>query len=422
MKPRTKLQFQVLELSTYLPDVKEKMLSFAKEKVLIRKGYATKSRVVCMECGEKFPVELVSRKRAACPHCFSKLKVKQTRCTTDKQHCFVTISDICGEFQVIRSFEIYSYHKAGEEAYTYTSEILQQWILPNGKIEIVGRNHTVNWYVDSWNGDMEIRKDTYRKKYDIYPDAIHPESRFTPLIKRYGIDHKLRGITLRQAINHVPDSPRAETLIKAKQYSLLRFSVYSSDGPIYQHWPSIKICMRNKYVVKDAQMWLDYLDLLAHFRKDLRNAHYVCPADLKQEHDRLVAKKRLAQEREHNEKKRKKAIEAERIFKELKAKFFGICFSDKELKIQVIESVEDFITEGDTLRHCVFTNEYYLKPNSLVLSARIGDKRIETIEINLETLQVVQSRGLCNKNTEYHDRILSLVNKNINLIRRKLTA
>ncbi len=280
----------------------------------------------------------------------------------------------------------------------------------------------MNWYVDSWNGDMEIRKDTYRKKYDIYPDAIHPESRFTPLIKRYGIDHKLRGITLRQAINHVPDSPRAETLIKAKQYSLLRFSVYSSDGPIYQHWPSIKICMRNKYVVKDAQMWLDYLDLLAHFRKDLRNAHYVCPADLKQEHDRLVAKKRLAQEREHNEKKRKKAIEAERIFKELKAKFFGICFSDKELKIQVIESVEDFITEGDTLRHCVFTNEYYLKPNSLVLSARIGDKRIETIEINLETLQVVQSRGLCNKNTEYHDRILSLVNKNINLIRRKLTA
>lgn len=41
-----------------------------------------------------------------------------------------------------------------------------------------------------------------------------------------------------------------------------------------------------------------------------------------------------------------------------------------------------------------------------------GDKRIETIEVNLETLDVVQSRGVCNNNTEYHERIIQLVKKN----------
>ena len=33
-----------------------------------------------------------------------------------------------------------------------------------------------------------------------------------------------------------------------------------------------------------------------------------------------------------------------------------------------------------------------------------------------------QSRGVCNANTEYHDRIINLVNSNINLIRLRMKA
>lgn len=60
---------------------------------------------------------------------------------------------------------------------------------------------------------------------------------------------------------------------------------------------------------------------------------------------------------------------------------------------------------------------YYKRPESLILSARIGEKRIETIEISLKTYSIVQSRGACNKNTPYHDRIVSLMNRNMNLIK-----
>ena len=45
------------------------------------------------------------------------------------------------------------------------------------------------------------------------------------------------------------------------------------------------------------------------------------------------------------------------------------------------------------MQHCVFTNEYYLKADSLILSATIDGKRIETIEVSLKRMEVVQSRG-----------------------------
>ena len=69
MKPRTKLQFQVIRLSETLPDIEDKILSWAKVDCLEHRGYATKKKVVCMDCGQTFSPDLVKRKRAVCPHC-----------------------------------------------------------------------------------------------------------------------------------------------------------------------------------------------------------------------------------------------------------------------------------------------------------------------------------------------------------------
>lgn len=421
MKPKTKLQRRVIELSKWLPNIDGKMLSWAKSDCLQHKGYATKNRVVCMDCGKRFASDIVVRKRAVCPHCNTKLKIEQSRKTTDKQCIYVAIAQTYEEFQIIRNFEIETHYKADEEPKYFIWEILQHWILPSGKHEIVARNRTVNWYVNSWNGDMEIRKNTSRKKYDIYPEKMHPDSVFMPSVKLHGINHRLRGLTPFEAITFIPKNPKAETLLKAKQYQLLGYC-YDYNGGINRRWPSVKICMRNKYIVKDAKLWVDYLDLLAYFHKDLHNAYYVCPANLKKEHDRLVAKKREIQKREEAERKRKKALEDEKEFQELKSKFFGIQFTDGLIQVKVLESVEEFMKEGDTMHHCLFTNEYYLKPDSLILSAKIEDKPIETVEVSLKKMKVVQSRGVCNGNTEYHDRIIKLVNRNMRAIRKRVTA
>jgi DNA-directed RNA polymerase subunit RPC12/RpoP len=416
MKPRTKLQFEVLEHSYYLPSIKNKMLNWAANDCMKHLGYATKNLVICLDCGQKFPTELVSRKKAVCPHCKTKLEIKQTLDRTLKQNIYVAIADVYKGFQVVRCFQLISYHKADSPAKLYFNEILQHWIQPSGKREVIGRNHNLNWNTDSWTGDMEIRNKIKEYKFDVQHDRIHPDSKFQEQYTKIGINSNLQGITVYEATKHIPGNSYAETLLKAKQYSLLN-TLVDRSAPISYRWPSIKICLRNKYFVKDAKIWFDYLDLLSYFNKDLRNAHYVCPKDLNKAHDKLVVKKREIQNKQAIEKKREKQIKDEARFQELKAQFFGIVFSDELIKVKVLESVAEFMEEGDKMHHCVFTNEYYLKPDSLVFSATIAGERIETVEVSIEQMKVVQSRGLLNKSTEYHDRIVDLVNKNIKKIK-----
>ena len=79
-------------------------------------------------------------------------------------------------------------------------------------------------------------------------------------------------------------------------------------------------------------------------------------------------------------------------------------FTDGQIAVRVLESVKEIIMEGKAMHHCVGTNGYYKKADSLILSATIDGKRIETVEVSLSQLKVIQSRGVCNKQTEYHDK------------------
>ena len=74
------------------------------------------------------------------------------------------------------------------------------------------------------------------------------------------------------------------------------------------------------------------------------------------------------------------------------------------------------------MHHCVFSNGYYKKDDSLILSATINGKRIETIEVSISQLQIIQCRGACNKETKYHNRIINLVNRNMSLIQKRIAA
>lgn len=88
--------------------------------------------------------------------------------------------------------------------------------------------------------------------------------------------------------------------------------------------------------------------------------------------------------------------------------------------VKVIQSVAEMEEEGDKMHHCVFTMDYYKKPYSLILSARsVRDgARIETVEVSLRSFKVVQSHGLQNSYTPYHDEIIKLVEKNMNIIKK----
>ena len=173
-------------------------------------------------------------------------------------------------------------------------------------------------------------------------------------------------------------------------------------------------------MVEDASVWCDYIDTLIYMGKDIHNAKFVCPKDLKAEHDRWQEKKDRKQEEERIRRQIEKARENEEKFRKMKSKFFGINFTDGLISVHVLESVEEYLQEGEHMHHCVFSNRYYLKEDSLILSATIGGKRVETIEVSLKNLKILQCYGACNKFTEYHKRIINLVNSNTDAIRQRM--
>lgn len=425
MKPKTKLQFDVIGKSQELNCDNDFILQWAKNDCLKYIGYATKSRVVCMACGDRFSPDVIGkRKKVKCPHCGTMLQIEQSRKTTFDQKIYVGYTHVMYEYQVVRYFEISSYHKAGKPTKYFSYEVLQHWIREDGKYETVARNHNASWCCDSWSGDMEIRKNYqrnyyYNDKYDIYTKDFHPKSVVKPKYKKYGIDNHLAGLTFIEAIRVIPEKPKFETLLKAKQYSSLSHFA-NGNGVIERYWPSIKICIRNKYIINDTKIWTDYIDLLCHFRKDIHNAKYVCPANLNAEHDRLTKKKRKEQERQELERNRKKVHEYEQKFKELKGQLIGFSFSAGDFIIKTLDSVQEYLEEGDALHHCVYTNEYFLKKNTLCLSARIDNMPVETIELNIKKMKIEQSRGKFNQPSEYHDKIINLVNANIPKIAKRI--
>ena len=182
---------------------------------------------------------------------------------------------------------------------------------------------------------------------------------------------------------------------------------------------SVRIANRNGYVVRDTQMWLDYLGMAGELEMDTHNPKVVCPENLKDAHDavlrRISRRRRLKEAEEH----RMKALKYEERYRKAKGAYFGICFGDGDVRVRVLETVAEVAEEGEAMHHCVFEREYYKTPNVLLLSARDADgNRLETVELSLRTFKVLQSRGVLNGETRYHKEIISLVESNAALFKR----
>lgn len=417
MKPRTKLQHSVFSLAQRLPKISDDQKLWAFENCLEHVAFHTKRKAHCMDCGESFSSNLIKRKSVVCPHCNTILKARETRKRSHRQIEYLALAQVWDDLQVFRYFKIESHHSAGMKVKRHIYEVLLHFIQDDGKREVVARRHATSYWSwsDSWCGPLEIRDRKDQRKYDVMHTKIHPDSYIKSKYTMYGIDQNLKGCTLLEAIQTIPFYPKGETLLKAKQYSLLQFS-RSYGYQITRYWDSIKICIRNKKIVQDATLFFDYLDLLSYFKKDLRSPKYLFPKDLKKEHDRLVNKKREIERKQEIEAKKRRAAMQEEFYKETKGIFFGVEFKEKDFVVKVMDSVEQFVKEGDLLKHCVYVNEYFKKEDSLILSARKKDEVLETIEVDLKEMKVVQARGKNNQPSKYNSDFVRIVSNNLDKI------
>ena len=244
-----------------------------------------------------------------------------------------------------------------------------------------------------------------------------------PILKRNGLKMSFHNMQPRDVIEGLLKNNMFETLWKCKQFPLLRVFAYDWNRGYNDtsKMAAVKIVLRQNYHIKDGRMWIDMVNMLERAHKDFRNPKFVCPINLKAGHDKAMDLCNKYEEKQRKIKEQKELLEDQKAVKayEVARKcFMGMVISDGKVVIQVLPTVKDVEQEGKAMHHCVFTNKYYKRLDSLLLTAKVNDERVETIEVDLKRYQLVQSRGVCNQNSKYHNEIVSLVNKNMNIIRK----
>ena len=420
MNPKYKLNNEITELSKWeLPPISPDQIQWGYDHCLEKYSHKSRGKIYCLECGNSWKPSN-NHKIQICPTCLTRLKMIKHYRFRYNEAAYMAVVQVCGGFQVVRMVWVSKRLALNWKAEYFAKEVMQHWIDEDGNhttMTISVNSMSAAYDSWSWSSEMKIKYESSYKarlRHNLSPWKTYPKPQILPIFKRNGFKGEFHGISPIEFFPELLRNQHFETLLKAKQSGLLRLCVERSIH--HTLWKSVKICLRNKYIVKDAKIWADYIDLLRYFRKDLTNAHYVCPKNLKAEHDRLMVLKWKKQDQLKAEEKRQKAAKDQSEFLLQKSKFFDIAFHEGGLNIIVLNNVEEFIIEGDELHHCVFTNEYYKKPESLILSARKDNKRIETIEVSLTKMDVIQSRGLCNQNSKYHDQIINMIRNNIHQI------
>ena len=420
MKPRNKFEQAVLAQSKYLRPITKAQRQWAFRECIDHYAYRLpKGKTTCMDCGHSWQM-IEATEHCTCPQCGAGLEVITTRARKLKQRQYFTVLTSSGGYQVLRMYLLIAGMEKGYQATSSVMEIGQYWWDERGRQSIVAVQRTMGHYIDSfaYYSPMAIRRDNEAYRF-VARCPLCPKVKLSDTLKRNGFGGKCYDIAPTSLIPALLTDSRAETLLKAGRTEHLAYFL-SRARKIDEYWQAYKITLRRGYDITDIALWCDYVDMLRRLGKDTHNAHYVCPEDLQAAHDTAQRKLQAQREKEAEAQRRKKAIENEERFQALKAPFFGIAFTDGTIQIRVLESVQEYIEEGQALHHCVFTNEYHLKEKSLILSASIAGKRIETIEVSLETMEVLQCRGLMNQNTEYHERIIELVHQNMKQIQSRV--
>ena len=442
MKPKTKLQKEVARLSATLSPISDAQLEWAYKHCFEHIAYRTKNgTMTCSDCGHVWHSKSTLADNLCgcrCPICGSELKVQETRRRTMNQTRYFSVITTCKGFQVIRVSQVKYVSRKGQPMQFYCHEVVQRWISSNGKVtDMALLRGFPFYYCDVWalDSDMEVRP--HNSLYDevVAWGDVYPRMSILPQLKRNGFKGDFHGVSPVRLFKALLSDQRIETLMKAGEIEEMKYFL-SNRTTADNLWASYLIAKRHHYQINNIGMWCDYLMMLKILGKDIRNPKNICPQDFIEAHDRvnrlIDAKREKARaERERQYEIERREREQQRLLKEkenedkfiaLKSKFFGLVITDNELTIKVLESIDEYYEEGRMQDICVFGAGYYRKEDTLILSARIGDEIIETVEVDLKTLKVVQCHGKYNKDTKYHNRIINLVNNNAKLIRKRMTA
>lgn len=383
MKPRNKIQREVVAISANIPPITDKQKQWG-----IIHCYTAKERTYEKTMYRYFVIS-------------SRVKNWQ----------------LCRFFQIIKQRQLYE-----------LIEPVRLWFNENGHMELEAMSRfCMGGSMDSWIMDSELTLKNipaiYKDYTQMLPISASKITSALPILKRNGLKGSFHNMQPRDVIDGLLQNNMFETLWKCRQYSLLHALAfnwnrdYNNTGKM----SAVKIVLHHRYKVTDGRMWLDMINLLERVHKDIRNPKYVCPANLQKAHDEALELYHKHEDKQRKIEERKKLLEDKKAAKKyeiVRKRFMSMALSDGKVVIKVLPTVKSVMQEGEAMHHCVFANEYYKKLDSLLLTAKVDGMRAETIEVDLKRYQLVQSRGVCNQNSKYHDEIVKIITENMNVIRK----
>lgn len=420
MRPRNNTHRELVALSAELPTQPDAEIQWAKRKLFKHVAYTTKQRAWCSDCGAVFaPID--NNKQVVCPVCGGKLSVEARRKIRLDEKYYYSVLQTAGGYQVVRHYLMERHSRMGQRTQYTNTEVVQVWVNAEGKRAVIARAiNPLSCYYDCWNynSTMELRRlfshHSPGRQYCVNA-PIHPKGKVLPTLRKRGYTTRCCSAAPDDIMVAVLTDNRAETLMKQRQYEMLGNFIHRGFGYYERYRHCFNIATRHGYCIKDASLYMDYLGMLDYFNRDTHNPKYVCPANLKREHDVLTARRQAIFDRIRQEQQRKRDAEqlkrdAKAIseYKRSKGKHFDVLLKCGKLHAFVLPDIEAFMQEGEAMRHCVFTNGYY-KKKCLIFSVRDKqDKRVATVEYDLKTMSVVQCRGKANSQPKEYDEILKM--------------
>ncbi len=444
MKPKTKIQKEVARLSANLRPISATQIDWAYRHCVEHIGYRTKKgNITCSDCGHEWHSDsglCDTLEGCTCPKCHAELKVQDTRRRIYKETQNFSVITTCKGYQVIRVAQVRCESRKGEPMRFYCHEVVQRWISPDGKVtDMALLRGFLFCYCDVWalGSDMEVRP--HNSLYDdvVARSCAYPKMRILPQLRRNGFKGDFHGISPVRLFKALLSDPRIETLMKGGEIEVMKHFLFNTRTAD-ECWASYLIAKRRKYTDRQP---LNVVRLSAYAQKTRSDpvTRRTSVPKISWRHTTTQPEKLL---KPYTRRKEPQSNAVGRLK--------GVSVSDKpddsnerkmrrihRQQIQILrlgnhgrgnnrqgayESIDEYYNEGKTQGICVFGSGYYKKADTLILSARIGDEIIETVEVDLRTLEVVQCHGKHNQDTEYHERIIDLVNKNANLIRERMKA
>jgi len=335
----------------------------------------------------------------------------------NKGLCYYLIMERCKEWQVVRY-----YYRSRQRLF----EFMQAWINADGERIIRAKKRFMR--VDGWieTSEMTIWKQHKYMEYSYLGgferlgwSGLKIRS-LLPELKKRGLrtsSHGMNPVALCQALL---TSNRLETLFKVRQYRLV-YEFFKNEYELTDTmWQAVRIALRHGYHWDnhdEFSSWYRMVRDLEFLGLDTRNPHYICPTNLMEAHTHWLLKREDKDRYEQYLQDLENARNYEDTFYANRKQFLDMTFTKGHVTISIIPTAEAIVEEGRAMHHCV--GGYYNNTRSLILSAKVDGKRMETIEVELDKYTIVQSRGLQNKPTSYHNAIVSLVKRNLGEIKRR---